>query len=261
MSDTLTSLESISLSIANKKILDNVSLTIKPQQIVTIIGPNGAGKTSLLNVILGLQKPQEGTVFRAKHLCIGYVPQQVNIDAHLPLTVTDFILLAKGSSNTLLPQVATELSISHLLEQPIQALSGGEFQRVLLARALIRQPQLLVLDEPAQGIDINGQAQLYQLLEKLVKKHKFGVLMVSHDLHLVMAKSDQVLCLNQHICCSGSPEDINQHPEYRKLFTTTEANSISIYTHHHDHHHGLDGDICPLRQQGKPCPSGDQHHG
>ncbi|HIQ07425.1 MAG TPA: zinc ABC transporter ATP-binding protein ZnuC [Thiotrichaceae bacterium] len=259
MSDTLTSLENISLSIAHKKILDNVSLTVKLGQIVTIIGPNGAGKTSLLNVLLGFSKPQQGNVFQAEGLTIGYVPQQVSIDSHLPLTVTDFILLAKGSTASQLSQVTNEVSISHLLQHPIQSLSGGEFQRVLLARALIRQPQLLVLDEPAQGVDINGQAQLYQLLEDLVDKHRFGVLMVSHDLHLVMAKSDQVLCLNQHICCSGSPEDINNHPEYLKLFNATEAGSISIYTHHHDHEHSLDGDICPLRQQGKPCPQGHDH--
>ncbi|MCK5727255.1 MAG: zinc ABC transporter ATP-binding protein ZnuC [Thiotrichaceae bacterium] len=261
MSNILTSLENISLSIAGKKILDNVSLTIKSGQIVTIIGPNGAGKTSLLNVFLGLQKAQEGTIFRSPHLCIGYIPQQVAIDPHLPLTVADFILLAKDSSHERLSQVTADVVASHLLEKPIQALSGGEFQRVLLARALIRQPQLLVLDEPAQGVDVNGQAQLYQLLEKLVKQHQFGVLMVSHDLHLVMAKSDQVLCLNQHICCSGSPEDINQHPEYRKLFSTIESESISVYTHNHDHQHNLDGDICPLIQQGKACGTGGQHHG
>lgn len=261
MSNILTSLDNISLSISGKKILDNISLTIKSGQIVTIIGPNGAGKTSLLNVLLGLQKPQYGKIFRTPRLRIGYVPQQVVIEPYLPLTVADFILLAKDSSPDLLSQVANKVATSHLLDKPIHALSGGEFQRVLLARALIRQPQLLVLDEPAQGVDINGQAELYQLLEKLVKKHQFGVLMVSHDLHLVMARSDKVLCLNQHICCSGSPEDINQHPEYRKLFSTTEAKSISVYTHNHDHQHSLDGDICPLIKQGKACGIGGDQHG
>ncbi len=253
MPDSLTSpalaaLQDINLTIAGRPILRDVSLQVQRGMILTVIGPNGAGKSTLLRILLGLQQPETGTVFRAPGLRIGYVPQKVQIDAQMPLTVQGFVQLGcHKKASAQLQTVLQETGARHLLDTPIQALSGGEFQRVLLARALLREPQLLVLDEPAQGVDVSGQAQLYQLIDRLVEEHGFGVIMVSHDLHLVMANTDKVLCLNQHICCSGHPEDVSKHPEYMSLFGDGKATAgIGVYTHHHDHEHELDGHICPL---------------
>ncbi len=252
MSDSLTSpalasLEDISLSLGHRTILRDVSLTLYQGSILTVIGPNGAGKSTLLRILLGLQQADSGHVYRRAGLRIGYVPQKVQIDNHMPLTVQDFVQLGRKKRAPHLTQVLNEVGASHLLSASVQSLSGGEFQRVLLARALLRDPQLLVLDEPAQGVDVNGQAQLYQLIDRLVKEHQFSVIMVSHDLHLVMANTDKVLCLNQHICCSGHPEDVSNHPEYMDLFGDSSATAgIGVYTHHHDHAHELDGHICPL---------------
>lgn len=247
-SPVLASLQNISLTLGQRTILSNVSLEISEGMILTVIGPNGAGKSTLLRILLGLQQADTGIVYRRPGLRIGYVPQKVTIEAELPLTVRGFVQLGCAKKNTTQMQaVLQETGASSLLDSPVQTLSGGEFQRVLLARALLRNPQLLVLDEPAQGVDVSGQAQLYQLIDKLVEQHGFGVIMVSHDLHLVMANTDKVLCLNQHICCSGHPEDVSKHPEYMNLFGGLNATTgIGVYTHHHDHEHELDGHIWPL---------------
>lgn len=257
---SLARLESIGLSINGRTILHDISLELQKNSILTVIGPNGAGKSTLLRILLGLQEADSGSVYRQDNLRIGYVPQRVTIDAQMPLTVRYFIQLGcthtgkqtRKERTDKLNTVLDEVGAKHVIDQSVQSLSGGEFQRVLLARALLREPELLVLDEPAQGVDVNGQSQLYQLIDKLVEKRGFGVLMVSHDLHLVMAKTDKVLCLNQHICCSGHPEDVSKHPEYMNLFgdlTTTQ--SIAVYTHDHDHEHELDGHVCPLKDGDK----------
>ncbi len=258
-SQKLVSLRDISLSVGSRTILRDISLELQVGSILSVIGPNGAGKSTLLRVLLGLQQADSGEIFRRENLRIGYVPQKVVIDAQMPLTVQHFVQLGGKKNTSRVQDVLTEVGASHVIHSPVQALSGGEFQRVLLARALLRDPQLLVLDEPAQGVDVNGQAQLYQLIDQLVRERGFGVIMVSHDLHLVMAKTDKVLCLNQHICCSGHPEDVSKHPEYMNLFGgLSAASGIGVYTHHHDHEHELDGHVCPLKK-GDKC--GAHQHG
>ena len=237
----LVSLNAISLSINKRQILDKVSLDILPESVLTIIGPNGAGKSTILKIILGLQSASSGEIQRKANLQIGYVPQKFSLDPLLPLTVERFIRLGKAEKKFSLLAILAELGIRHLRKNTIQQLSGGELQRVLLARALLGEPELLVLDEPAQGVDVLGQSELYQLLAQLKYSRGCSVLLVSHDLHLVMASSDKVLCLNQHVCCSGHPKDVSRHPEYLQLFgngfNPQGVDGLAIYTHHHDHCH------------------------
>jgi len=251
MSTSLIKAQNISLKINQRQILDNINLSIKPGEILTLIGPNGSGKTSLVRVLLGLVKADEGEVQTSSNLVIGYVPQKLHIDITLPMSVKRFLQMGMKNSPESIIRMAATLGVSALLEQPVQAVSGGEFQRVLLARALLRKPDLLVLDEPAQGVDINGQQQLYQLISSIRDEFSCGVLMVSHDLHLVMEATDQVLCLNTHICCTGHPEAVSKHPEYLKLFGTS-LEGIAVYTHQHDHSHDLSGDVVE-HQHDKAC--------
>jgi zinc transport system ATP-binding protein len=244
MNNSLTPLieaKNISLQDGKKLLLNNINLSINSEEIITIIGPNGAGKTSLLKVLLGLVSPTKGKVLRDKTLRIGYMPQRLYLNPLLPLDVYHFLKLIKDSK----PSIENALSrtgVGHLIYSDLQNLSGGELQRVLLARSLLRNPNLLVLDEPVQGVDIGGQSQLYQLINDLKKELNCGVLMVSHDLHLVMASTDHVICLNQHICCHGHPEKISSHPEYLSLFGDT-ANQFAAYAHQHNHSHDLHGDV------------------
>ena len=238
----LASLDNINLSLREKPILHDVSLELQAGKILTVIGPNGAGKSTLVRILLGFQKPDSGSVWLKNKLSIGYVPQKISINDLMPLTVKRFISLANHSSSNI-NSVLDEVDITHLADQDIQALSGGEFQRVLLARALLKKPQLLILDEPAQGVDVLGQAELYEKISQLKDQYSFGVLMISHDLHLVMQKTDQVLCLNQHICCSGKPDDVSNHPEYQRLFGNLPTEGLAVYTHHHNHCHDLHGDV------------------
>lgn len=242
----------ISHQFGQNSVLDHVSLVIHPKEIVTLIGPNGAGKSTLLKILLGLLKPTSGKVVRKTGLKIGFMPQKIHIDPTLPLTVQRFLTLGipknsrSSRQNTLknptdnhtttLAQIIDELNIGHLLNQPIQRVSGGEMQRILLARALVREPDLLVLDEPVQGVDIQGQTELYQYINQIRHQRGYGILMVSHDLHIVMKNTDQVLCLNQHICCSGHPQDVSQSSEFKALFGG-QTDIIAFYEHHHDHAH------------------------
>lgn len=243
----LIRLENISLTIGERKILRQVNLTILPESVVTIIGPNGAGKSTLLKILLRLQQASHGEIHHKPNLEIGYVPQKFTIDPLLPLTVEHFVRLGKKPKRYSLDEIFAEVGISQLKNQSMQMLSGGELQRVLLARALLGEPELLVLDEPAQGVDVQGQSELYQLLASLKHSRGCSVLLVSHDLHLVMASSDQVLCLNQHVCCSGHPEDVSRHPEYLQLFGEGLSGNISdglaVYTHNHDHCHDTHGRV------------------
>jgi len=241
--DKLASLDHINLSLNKKSILHDVSIELQAGKILTIIGPNGAGKSTLIRILLGLQKPDSGTIWLKPKLNIGYVPQKISINDLMPLSVKRFVSLAKNSSNKNIETVLKEIGITHLINHDIQALSGGEFQRVLLARALLKKPELLILDEPAQGVDVLGQAELYEKISQLKDQYGFGVLMISHDLHLVMQKTDQVLCLNQHICCSGQPDDVSNHPEYQRLFGNMPSEGLAVYTHHHNHCHNLHGDV------------------
>ena len=249
----LAVLKHVSLSFEKRQILQDVSLSLEAGKVLTIIGPNGAGKSTLLRVLLGLQAADSGEVELRPGLRIGYVPQSMSIDSTMPLTVKRFIALGgKGSVD----QVLNELKIGHLAESSIQSISGGEFQRVLLARAVLRKPDLLVLDEPAQGVDVMGQGELYEHISQLRQRYGFGVIMVSHDLHLVMAKTDQVICLNQHICCHGVPDDVSRHPEYQRLFGDMPGAGLAVYTHHHDHTHDIYGNVVPEEEQAKECNHG-----
>lgn len=225
-----------------KNILNDVSLEVRSKEIVTLIGPNGAGKTSLIRILLGLSNASSGRVERKDELQVGYVPQRINVPDVMPLRVCDFLNVTGKYAIDLCEQRLVEVNCDYLLYSPMQNISGGEMQRVLLARALLKQPELLVLDEPASGMDIIGQQSLYETIQKIRDKHACSILMVSHDLHLVMAATDKVICLNTHICCTGHPDDVSEHPEYIKLFGDA-INGLALYSHHHDHEHDLQGNI------------------
>lgn len=226
----------------HKTLVDNASLSVEAGKIVTLIGPNGAGKTTLVRTILGLTSASSGELYRRPGLRIGYMPQKLHIDPSLPMTVKRFLSLG-GCKTTSVGQALERTGAAHLLNEPMQALSGGETQRVLLARALIQEPQLLVLDEPVQGVDVAGQAALYALIDELRRELNCGVLLISHDLHLVMATTDTVICLNGHICCHGHPEQVTSDPAYLELFGHRAEAQIALYTHHHDHAHDACGEI------------------
>lgn len=245
----LVDAKDISVQLNGRQILNLVDLSVYPREIVTLIGPNGAGKTTLVRVILGLLRPDTGKVKRQKGLRIGYMPQRLVLPNNLPLTVRRFLNLAHQCKTRQLNSVVSELEISHLLANQMQTLSGGELQRVLLARALFRGPKLLVLDEPVQGVDVTGQAELYAVISNIRKTHDCSVLMISHDLHLVMAATDRVLCINQHVCCSGHPETVSQHPAYLELFGTPASAKLAVYTHHHNHTHDIHGDVVPMPEK------------
>lgn len=255
MSELLLSLDGVTLHRHGNTILEGVSLQVHRGEIVTLIGPNGAGKTSLVRIVLGLLNADRGAVQRQPKLRIGYMPQKLQVDATLPLTVERFLLLAPGVTKAQAFSALTDVGAVQLAKRPLQQVSGGEMQRVLLARALLRQPDLLVLDEPVQGVDVNGQIELYQLITQLRDRYGCGVLMVSHDLHLVMATTNTVVCLNRHVCCSGGPEQVSTDPAFIALFGK-QASALAVYSHHHDHAHDLDGevlDVSHLPTDGSPC--------
>jgi zinc transport system ATP-binding protein len=233
--EKLVELNNVGYQIANKSILENIGLSIYPKEIVSLIGPNGAGKSTLIKILVGLLTPTQGKVIVQPGITIGYTPQKMQLSAILPLTVSRFLKLVKAKRP--LQEVLAELNISDaLLNTMVWNLSGGEWQRVLLARALIQQPDLLVLDEPAQGIDLIGQAALYTLLRHIRDKYQCGILLVSHDLHIVMGGTDRVVCLQQHICCQGHPETVSRDPAFQALFGPI-AQDLALYTHRHDHQH------------------------
>ena len=221
------------------------------------IGPNGGGKSTTVKTLIGLIQPNEGYVTRRDRVTIGYVPQSLSIDWTLPLTVKRLMTLTCHAKHQDIFSALERVGIVDHIDKQVQNLSGGEFQRALLARALIRKPDVLVLDEPVQGVDFTGMIALYELIEKLRDDLNCGILLISHDLHVVMAKTDKVICLNGHICCSGPPESVVEHQEYRRLFGETASQTLSIYKHKHDHIHGNDGEII---HTGSSCKfSGDDH--
>lgn len=234
---TLVELNSISVQFGERKVLDNISLRLNRGEITTLIGPNGAGKSTLVKVLLGLLKGFSGKVTKAKGLKIGYVPQKLKLNDSLPLNVERFLRLAGKYSKQEMTDALKLVGAEHLLKSNMHSLSGGENQRVLLARALLQRPDLLVLDEPAQGVDVQGQIDLYELIDTIRHRFNCAVFMVSHDLHLVMAKTDDVVCINHHVCCSGAPADIAQHPSYIALFGHTQQQPFAFYHHKHNHHH------------------------
>lgn len=241
MKNTLIQAHNICHSYGQQRlVLDNINLTLATDQITTLIGPNGAGKSSLVKILLKILTPTSGHVTHAANLRVGFMPQKLFIDPTLPLSVRRFLALgfdAKTSQkhlNTAIAELNEQLLLSQLLEQPVHSLSGGELQRVLLARALIRDPNLLVLDEPVQGIDLQSQHQLYQLIYQQQRQRRCAVLMISHDLHLVMKNTDQVICLNRHVCCSGSLAHIQDHPDFLAQFG--DMSPYQAWYQHQPHH-------------------------
>lgn len=241
MSSLITSVN-VTVTIDGRHILDNISLSLESGRITSLIGPNGAGKTTLTKTLIGLQKPSSGKISRQRGLRIGYMPQKLSIDPNLPLSVEKFLSLA-NRDRKLIRDALTEAGADKLQTDNLSSISGGELQRVLLARALLRKPQLLVLDEPAQGVDIAGQEELYQTIANIRDNHGCGVLLVSHDLHLVMAKTDSVICLNRHVCCHGHPEHVSADPAYLNLFGEHRPAALALYTHRHDHNHDRHGHV------------------
>jgi zinc transport system ATP-binding protein len=239
----LVSLEHVSVEFNQHRVLHDISLRLRSGEIMTILGPNGAGKSTLIRVILGLLSPTTGTITHAPNLSIGYVPQKISINPTLPITVKRFMQLYRPAQDKEIIKQLTRVNAERLLNKSMQQLSGGEIQRVLLAQALQKEPQLLVLDEPTQGVDVKGQLVLYDLIEQARHHFNCGIIMVSHDLHLVMAKTDHVLCLNHHICCSGSPENVANHPEFISLFGQVGTNQLALYKHHHNHEHPFHDNI------------------
>jgi len=239
-------------------LIRGVDLTVRAGEIVTLIGPNGSGKSTTARSILGLEKPSEGSITRKASLTVGYVPQRVQVDAILPVTVGRMISLTARYTDAQIDQALNAVGLAGKRERPVQALSGGEFQRMLLARAIAAKPDLLVLDEPVQGVDFTGEIQLYDLIHEVRATTGCGILLVSHDLHIVMAKTDSVICLNGHVCCHGSPKMVADNPEYIRLFGRRGADALAIYQHDHDHTHLPDGKIAP---SGSGSGSGHAHHG
>ncbi len=233
----------LSMAFDDRQILDRVDIQVQSREIVTLIGPNGAGKTTLLRLLLGLQVPDTGTVQRVPELTIGYLPQKVSVDPTLPLTVERMLGLTNPVAPEAMREELEEVGAGHLMQAMMHELSGGEQQRVMLARAMLREPDLLVLDEPVQGVDFKGELDLYELIGRIRDRRECGILLVSHDLHLVMASTDRVVCLNHHICCAGHPENVKRDPEYLALFGHRAAESLAVYAHMHDHEHSLSGDI------------------
>lgn len=239
----LISLHNVSIDFNQHRVLSNISLSLSEGKIITLLGPNGAGKSTLVKIVLGLLKPTKGQVHTSTNIRIGYVPQKISLNPTLPMTVKRFMQL---NQKVLLDDIIATLVLvngQHLLEKSMQQLSGGEMQRVLLAQALLKKPQLLVLDEPTQGVDVSGQIILYDLIEQARKQFNCAVLMVSHDLHLVMAKTDEVICLNHHICCSGTPASVANNPEFISLFGNAGAEQIALYKHHHNHQHDFNNKV------------------
>jgi zinc transport system ATP-binding protein len=250
MAEPLVVVSGLSVRMGGGTVLDRIDLSLPPGEVVTVVGPNGAGKTTLLRAVLGLVKPDAGSVRRRVGLRVGYVPQKLPLDPTLPLTVERFLALAVAGrvERATLAGVLDEVRAGRVLGRQLREISGGELQRVMLARALLRRPELLVLDEPVGNVDVAGQAELYERIARLRDETGCGVLMVSHDLHLVMAATDRVVCLNRHVCCAGSPHAVRSDPAYAELFGARVAASLAVYTHHHDHAHDAAGCVHPIKE-------------
>jgi len=239
--DLLIKARDICYSTSAGNILDKVSFELHRGQITTIIGPNGAGKSTLTSIVNGLLEPQSGEVVRAPGLKIGYLPQKVYVNTLMPLNVERLMQLTQRVSSEDVDEALKKTEVSYLKDRQVQSLSEGELKRVLLARTTLGNPDLIVLDEPTAGVDVTGEVRMYELIGEFRNALNCAVLLVSHDLHLVMSKTDQVLCLNRHLCCSGLPESVSQHPEYLALFGDQAAASLAVYTHRHDHVHDVAG--------------------
>lgn len=234
---SLIGARNLTVRLGGEEVLAGVSLAVEPGEIVTILGPNGSGKSTLLRALLGILPVSSGEVLRAPGLRIGYVPQRLAIDPSLPMTVRRFLSLPVRVTDDRAAAALARVGVPEVGQRQMAELSGGQFQRVLLARALLSDPQVLILDEPTQGLDQPGEAAFYRLIEEVRAETGVAVLMVSHDLHVVMAASDRVICLNHHVCCEGTPRVVSSAPEYRALFGLGTKGALALYRHEHDHSH------------------------
>ncbi len=249
---SLITAENVSVSYGANAVLRDVSLSVAPGEIVTVVGPNGSGKTTLLRLLIGAADPAAGRITHKAGLRIGYVPQKLHIDPTLPITVERFMGLPGRTARPACARALERAGVPDLSQRQMSALSGGQFQRVLLARALMNEPDLLLLDEATQGLDQPGSAAFYIQIDEVRRKTGCAILMISHELHVVMAASDRVICLNGHVCCEGTPENVSAAPEYRALFGSGTGGALALYRHEHDHTHDESCGHEDLPQHGTP---------
>lgn len=257
----LVSLTGAGVSRSGRWLVRGVDFSVRPGEIVTLIGPNGSGKSTSAKMAIGVIKADEGRVERKPGLTVGYVPQRLTVDWTMPLNVRRLMTLTAPLSTFEVESALGAVGIAHLANAEVQHLSGGEFQRALLARAMARKPDILVLDEPVQGVDFSGEIALYDLITSIRNTTGCGILLISHDLHVVMAETDTVICLNGHVCCRGTPAAVSQSPEYMRLFGAKAAQTLAVYSHDHDHTHLPDGRV--LHADGSVtdhCHPDDGHH-
>ncbi len=241
--DVLVECRDVGVYRPSRWLVQGVDMDVSRGKIVTLIGPNGSGKSTIAKIMLGIIKPDTGSVRMKPGIRVGYVPQKLTIDASLPLSVKRLMSLTAKYSDADIETALAATGLAHLVEAGVQQLSGGEFQRALIARAILGKPDLLVLDEPVQGVDFSGEIGLYQLIRDVRDKIGSGILLISHDLHLVMADSDSVVCVNGHVCCQGTPQAVAENPEFARLFGGRAAETLAVYRHHHDHSHLPDGSV------------------
>lgn len=260
-SQKLISLRNVGVNRDGRWLIRGIDIDVAPGEIVTLVGPNGSGKSTTAKVALNIIKPDEGNVQRKQGLRVGYVPQKFEIEPMLPLTVSRLLNLTAHHSEKEISKALELVGVAEHAHTTVQTLSGGEFQRVMMARAMLRKPDLLVLDEPAQGVDYSGEIALYDLIKNIRNDTGCGVLLISHDLHLVMAETDIVVCLNGHVCCTGTPQVVSASKEYKELFGSRAVEGVAVYQHHHDHTHLADGKV--LHSDGSVtdhCHPEDGHH-
>ena len=245
--DILVSLHNAGVCVSGKWLVRGVSLEVSRGEIVTLIGPNGSGKSTTAKMALGVIHPSEGTARCRSDIHVSYVPQKLVVDWTMPLTVKRFMALSHTANEKEVQLALSSTGTKHLKNAQVRNLSGGEFQRVLLARAIVKTTDLLVLDEPVQGVDFNGEIALYRLIEEIRTELNCGIILISHDLHVVMSTTNRVICLNGHVCCSGSPEAVASAPEFRTLFGDRAANELAFYKHNHDHEHLPDRTVRELK--------------
>ena len=243
MQNSLIELNNCGVLRNNKWLVRGVSLKVTQGQIVTLIGPNGSGKSTTAKMALGILKPDEGSNTIKSNIKISYVPQKISIDWSLPLRVIDFMNIIEKFTTSEIEEALSLTGIKNLIFRDVRNLSGGEFQRLLMARAIAKNPDLLVLDEPVQGVDFKGEISLYELIKEISEKVNCGILLISHDLHVVMSSTDYVVCLNGHVCCSGTPQSVANNNKYQELFGDRASTILSVYEHKHDHTHSPDGTI------------------
>ncbi|MGR9171858.1 ATP-binding cassette domain-containing protein [Rhizobium sp. KDH_Rht_773_N] len=259
--EPLVSLENVGIRRGGRWLVRGVDFSVSRGEIVTLIGPNGSGKSTSAKAAIGVLKPDEGRVSRIAGLKVAYVPQKLAVDWTLPLSVRRLMTLTGPLPEAEIMAAVEAAGMAHMLDAQVQHLSGGEFQRALMARAIARKPDLLVLDEPVQGVDFAGEIALYDLIKSIRNTTGCGILLISHDLHVVMAETDTVICLNGHVCCRGTPQAVSRSPEYVRLFGSRAAQTLAVYSHHHDHTHLPDGRV--LHEDGSVtdhCYPQDGHH-